>query len=186
MNYCPACGKKLETATDFCANCGRKLESIANPLGLEEPPGLGENRLGALVIDKADPTFYMNKDGVRVTATRLIIPAKNSKDGAVTYSMANITSIKSVKNEQGRIMGFLLALLGIALIVACRYLALSSAMTIGIVLLVAGLLIVLIMRPTYRLKITSAAGEDGSLKPYKKEEFDRIVMAINEAIIKRG
>jgi len=187
VDYCPVCGKSTGATMKFCPGCGRKLAGdAAGTIEPERPAEPEEPRLRTLVVEGAEPTYYTDEDGVRITATRLIVPGKSNGEGSATYAMANITSIKSEKDVIARIAGVVLAIFGVILIAAQGYLNSPAAINIGIALLVLGFLIAVFMRPTYHLKITSASGEVDALKKHDKQEFERILSAINEALIKRG
>ncbi|MFQ5927976.1 MAG: DUF6232 family protein [Terriglobia bacterium] len=41
-------------------------------------------------------------------------------------------------------------------------------------------------RPTHHLRIASASGESSALSSENKNRIDRVIQAINEAIIQRG
>ena len=56
----------------------------------------------------------------------------------------------------------------------------------GVVVLGLGTLIAAIAKPTYCVKITSASGEAKATPSKDKQYIDSIVMALNEALIRRG
>jgi uncharacterized membrane protein YvbJ len=41
MNYCSACGQKVEEAMKFCSNCGQKLVDLGKEPGGEEKKAEG-------------------------------------------------------------------------------------------------------------------------------------------------
>jgi hypothetical protein len=188
MKYCPECGQKTEESMKFCSNCGHKLtETVQELVGEKKQAENKESRSSTLIIDRAEPTFYSDDKGVRITSTRLIIPGKTANEGPATYAMANITSVKTEKIDPNRQGGIITAIIGVILIVAGIYLKTSILTVGGVVLLVIGLAWAILVKPTYHLKIASASGETDALPPEKDKEYiDRIVMAINEALIKRG
>lgn len=187
MNYCPTCGQKVDTSMKFCPNCGQKL---AEP-GMKQVEDITteedkKSRTSTEIIERAEPTYYSDGQGVRITSTRLIMPGKTPQEGPTTYSMANITSVKTVKEERNRWIGiFFMALGAIAIIVGINW-DYNSAIIGGAVVLIVGLAVAILVKPTYSLTITSASGEVEPLIRKKKEYIDRIVNAINEALIKRG
>jgi endogenous inhibitor of DNA gyrase (YacG/DUF329 family) len=187
MNYCPTCGHKVEETMKFCSNCGEKLVDNEKRIEKEKQVESKETKSSTLIIERAEPTFYSDEKGVRITSTRLIIPGKKVNDGPSTYVMANITSVKTEKQEPNRLGGILVAVLGIIFIIVGIALHTVSVSIIGAVILVLGLALAILVKPTYHLKIASASGETDALPPQKDKQYiDRIIMAINEALIKRG
>ncbi len=187
MNYCPSCGQKIQEGMKFCHNCGQKLVDVGGELGKKET--LAENtdfRSSRLVIERAEPTYYSDKKGVRITSTRLITPGKTRDEGPTTYSMANITSVKTEKREPKRVIGVLIALSGFVL----GYIGYASSETgllvSGVVIAGAGIALTVLLKPTYHLKVSSASGETEPLISNDKEYIGHITTAINEALIKRG
>jgi hypothetical protein len=188
MNYCPACGQKLEESMKFCSNCGQKLVEIGKELvEKEKPVESKESRSSTLIIERAEPTYYSDNNGIRITPTRLIIPGKNKKEGPSTYTMANITSVKTEKVNPIRWGGIIVALIGIFLIIiGINSHSTSYFIISGVAILCIGLAWAILVKPTYHLKISSASGESDALWSKEKGYIERIVTAINEAIIKRG
>ena len=187
MNYCPACGQKLEESMKFCSNCGQKIiEPGTRPTIEVKPEEINEPRTGTVIIERAEPTYYSDDKGVRITATRLIMPGKTPQEGPTTYSMANITSVKTVKEEPNRLAGVFIAVLGIIAIVVGIYSDYNEVTIGGVVALLIGLAAAILVKPVYHLKIASASGEMDALNRKEKDYIDRIVTAINEALIKRG
>ena len=176
MKYCPQCGTKLEENVKFCPECGQKLI-------MEEREPVQEKaedvKTGTVTIERADPTYYSDEKGVRITATRLII-------GSTTYAMANITSIRTKTVYPTLALGIIIGIIGLVV------LAISAAFNswtgmlflVGVLLLIIG--IILAARRTYHLKVTSAAGEESPLTSKDREYINQLVVAVNEALIKRG
>ena len=73
----------------FCPECGQRLIADVKEPTEQEPKDV---RSGTITIERAEPTYYSDEKGVRITPTRLTI-------GSTTYAMANITSIKTKKDE---------------------------------------------------------------------------------------
>ncbi len=126
-----------------------------------------------------EPTFYSDEKGVRITPTRAIF-------GSTTYAMANITSIAGSKDPPRRTPGIIVAILGLVILLACSFLESAEGVIAGVVVLGLGTLIAAIAKPTYYVKITSASGEAKATPSKDKQYIDSIVMALNEALIRRG
>lgn len=182
MKYCPQCGTKLEENMKFCPECGQRLTMEKGEPSQEKPEDV---RTGTVTIERADPTYYSDEKGVRVTATRLIIPKTT---GSITYAMANITSI-SIKPVYPTLpLGIFLGVSGLGILsygIAMNYEEWASTVPlVGVVLLIIG--IILAVRREYHLKVTSAAGEESPLTSKDRKYIDQVAVAINEALIKRG
>lgn len=126
-----------------------------------------------------EPTFYSDERGVRITPTRAIF-------GSTTYAMANITSIKRDMHPANRKPGIIIAVLGLIILVASASFDSSTGVIIGAIVLGLGILVAAIVKPTYFLKITSASGEAEPISSKDKQYIDSIVIAMNEALIRRG
>jgi DNA-directed RNA polymerase subunit RPC12/RpoP len=176
MKYCPQCGTKLEENMKFCPECGQRLVVDERELAQEDPKGV---RTGTVTIERADPTYYSDEKGVRVTATRLIIPKTS---GSITYAMANITSIHTKAVYPSLIPGIILAVIG--LIMLAVFWSWVSIALVGVALLIGGTILA-VMRE-HHLKVTSAAGEESPLVSKERKYIDQVAVAINEALIKRG
>lgn len=57
---------------------------------------------------------------------------------------------------------------------------------VGALMLVAGLVIAALSKPSYIVRLGSASGEADALISKDREYIQKIVNALNEAIIKRG
>lgn len=127
----------------------------------------------------AEPTFYSDGQGVRITPTRAIF-------GSTTYAMANITSIRRSTKSANRTPGIVIAIIGLIILLASASFESSGGVIIGGIVLGLGILIAAIAKPTYFLKITSAAGEEEPISSRDEKYIDGIIIAINEALIRRG
>ena len=124
-----------------------------------------------------EQTYYSDEKGVRITGTRAIF-------GSTTYSMANISSIRTDQEPAKRIPGVVTAIIGLILL----FMGYSEVwlVIIGIVILGIGVLMALRAKGTYHVKITSASGEATALSSNDEGYVRRIVNAVNESIISRG
>ena len=103
--------------------------------------------------------------------------------------MANITSVKTEKHSANTWVAIFLALIGVAVFVVGLNLDADSQdimMMGGAALFALGLAWVILAKPKYHLRVSSASGETDALEDKDKGYVDRVVTAINEALIKRG
>jgi len=125
-------------------------------------------------------TFYSDEGGVRVTNSRLII-------GPVTYAMLNVTSVSRAFTKPNRIGPALLLGIGAICLVASFSGHFESAPFVwGLVLTGLGALIWKLQKTKYHLRIASASGEANAVTSVNADQIDKIVQAVNEAMIKRG
>jgi hypothetical protein len=126
-----------------------------------------------------EQTFYSNEKGVRITATRAIFES-------TTYSMANIASVTKGQEPAKRMPGILISILGIILLVVGIYWGDQWLPITGAIVLVLGILYAYSRKGKYYLKITSASGEFTPVESEDGKYIEKIVVAINEAMIRRG
>jgi hypothetical protein len=194
--YCSSCGKRADPDMKFCLSCGQKLESnvfrlddLSEPLD-DKGPRAGviavQKHDGAAGIEMGEPVYYSGENGLCVTPALLVIPGKNGDESPATYALAEITSVKSEKDITARIIGIVGVVFGVVLILARNYTNLSTAVGVGTVLIILGTLIAIFIRPVYHLKISGPGSEIDALKTSRKKEFDLVMRAINQALVKRG
>ena len=126
----------------------------------------------------AEATFYTDEQGVRVTNTRLIV-------GSTTYSMSNITSVSRSIKKPSYTGPIFLCFFGIVFIALGLEQATGFAV-FGVVLFIAGGLWWKGLKTEYGLRIASSSGESTPIISHNCDRIDKIVHAVNEAIISRG
>jgi hypothetical protein len=94
--------------------------------------------------------------------------------------MANITSVRGAKVNPTIWPQLLLFLVGIV-----TFCFVNDYIWIGVVLIAIAILGLVLAKPTYKVRITGAAGEEEPIESKSKKYIDAIVTAINEAIIAR-
>lgn len=119
-----------------------------------------------------EKTFFQH-DGVHVTNSRFVV------DGQ-TYAMSNITSVKAWVNKPSRLIPILLIVFGVLPIIG------GSKAYGALILAVAGVIWFLLQKTYYHVQLHTAGGETNALKSKQKEYVEKVVGAINEAIIHRG
>lgn len=115
-------------------------------------------------------TFF-EYEGVRVTNTRFIV------DGQ-TFAMNNITSVKPLEKKPNRILPGLLIVFGVLP-------ALNGA-TVGLFFALIGAIWWAMQKTMYHVMLHTAGGETSALTTYQKEYLQRVVTALNNAIVHRG
>ncbi|GIV87342.1 MAG: hypothetical protein KatS3mg054_1371 [Chloroflexus sp.] len=125
-------------------------------------------------------TIYYQDENITVTNTRAIF-------GTKTFAMANIASVSMVEIPPNRGPAIAAALGG--LLFACICMALDGRW-LSLIVLVLGIAIAIAIavsvKPTYAVRIASTSGESNVLTSKDREYIQKIVNAVNEAIIRRG
>jgi hypothetical protein len=125
-------------------------------------------------------TTILEDGDVKITNLRAIM-------GTKTYAMANVTSVNLIKKEPSNapiwwaIVGGLLFLWGLT-----DFDVFGNCLLVGLILAGLGVYFAKNSKPTYMAKIGSASGETKLVGSSDKEQIQRIVDAVNEAIIRRG
>lgn len=120
---------------------------------------------------------FFEHDGVKVTNARFVADGK-------TFAMNNVTSVSSSQKKPSRLGGVLLLVFGLAMLPG----GFSDATVLGVALLVvAGAAYYLYQqKTTYSVVLNAAGGETAALTTHQKEYLDRVMAALNEAIVQRG
>ena len=125
---------------------------------------------------------YYQDGAVTVTNARAVL-------GGKTYAMANVTSVSMAEKPANRTTGIVIALVGLAL-AACLGTVGGDASAVGIIfgllVLGAGIAMAVTAKGSYIVRIGSASGEADGLVSNDRDHIQKIVSAMNEAIINRG
>jgi len=122
-----------------------------------------------------EKTFFKNND-VHITNARAVI-------GSRTYSLSNITSVGMFEKIPSRIPGLLVIVCGL---IWMFVVGISVAAIIGLVVVLGGAFIVYSQKPEYIVRIGSASGEVNALTSPNVKYIQKIVDALNNAIVSRG
>ena len=114
---------------------------------------------------------FFQYEGVRVTNTRFIV------DGQ-TFAMNNITSVKPMEKKPSRFWPILLIVLGVIPAFNGTYEPL--------IFVAAGIAWFVSQKTVYHVMLHTAGGETSALKTFQREYLDKVVTALNNAIIHRG
>ena len=117
-----------------------------------------------------EKTFFEYED-VKVTNSRFIT-------GSQTFAMSNVTSVKAFEQKPKRLGGIVVLLIGLAVAVNTPIVGLLIAAIAGYYLYK--------QTTMYHVMLATAGGETSALKTNQCEYLNKIVNALNEAIIHRG
>lgn len=117
-----------------------------------------------------EKTFFEYGD-VKVTNARFI-------SGSQTYAMSNVTSVKAFEEKPKRFWGILALLFGLAMA--------STNTVVGLLIAGAAAFYLYRQKTVYHVMLATAGGETSALKTHQREYLDKVVAALNEAIVHRG
>ncbi|MAB38696.1 MAG: QacE [Aequorivita sp.] len=116
--------------------------------------------------------FYQDST-VTVTQSRYIA-------GSKTYAMRNISSVSLFKIDKSRTGAILLLIVGILL------LFFEGIRVVGVILAILGGIWLFSIKDEYSVRISTNAGEANSLVSKDQAYIQKVVNALNDAIIHRG
>lgn len=120
-----------------------------------------------------EKTFFEYED-VKVTNARFI-------SGGQTFAMNNVTSVKALEKSPKRTGGVLVFLIG-AVMAAGEL----TTVGIGVVLMLGAAYYLYQQKTTYHVMLTTSGGETSALTTNQREYLNKVVGALNEAIVYRG
>lgn len=121
---------------------------------------------------KTEVTFYQ-EGNVIVTQSRFVTASK-------TYAMRNISSVFLYEIVKSRKLPIALVVIGILMLTS------DSARIFGLCVLALGIALLFLIKNEFAVRISTNAGESNSIVSKDRAYIQRIVTALNEAIIHRG
>jgi len=122
--------------------------------------------------NQSETQFY--QDGtVTVTQSRFITQSK-------TYVMRNISSVHVFEIEKNRVTPIIMILLGIPFLFS------GNIFWIGLIIIAIGILWLISIKNEYAVRISTNAGEANSILSKDRMYIQKIVDALNKAIMYRG
>ena len=168
---CPDCGRQISDAAPSCIGCGRPMRPAPPPLPARAratPPPTPER---VLFQDAA----------VTVTTARIVV----GQD--VTYPVVNVTSVREFVEPRP----FVLLVVGGAIVFMGTSCAVTrpDAATAGWLIAAIGLALCVgffAIKPKHWVRIDTAGAESNAISSTDGAWTQRVVAAINEAIVARG
>jgi hypothetical protein len=164
---CKECNETVSTEAAACPHCGAPQQPPAPPI---------------LPAQTKEETIYSD-NAVVVTNMRIII-------GGATYALRNITSVKMLFTPPRLIKPILLLIVGLMILLAAFFPinenapAPASAYVIAGMMIVGAILWMCSAKTKFHVGLSSASGEIHALTSINKAYIERIVLSINEAIVK--
>lgn len=116
-------------------------------------------------------TVVFDENNVKVTNTRFIV------DGQ-TYAMNGVTSVKRFEKKPPRIVPILVALIGLG--------AMAGSFLIGVIIVAAAVGIWKIQKAQYSVLLSTSSGDAQALTSPDRVYIERVISALNDAIVNRG
>jgi hypothetical protein len=163
MPYCPACGNQVGDEHNFCPKCGKPA---GNSTFATTP--------SAAAVQRAESeNSFLVEGNVRVTNARFI-------SGGQTYAMSGITSVKRTVQKPKYGVWVFLALIGFVFLLAGK-----EAAIFGVLLIVVAIAVAASLKSDHFVVLHSSSGEMNALSSKDESFIQRVVEAINEAIVFR-
>ena len=118
-----------------------------------------------------DEKTFFEYDGVKVTNARFVA-------GWQTFEMSNVTSVNPVTMPSKRLWGYILLLLSLAGLMANPF--------FGVPVTAIAIYVISKHKRTYHVMLRPSGGETKALTTQQKEYLDKVIAALNDAIIHRG
>ena len=118
-----------------------------------------------------EETEFFRYEDVSVTNSRFIVASQ-------TFAMSNITSVKASVDKPNRAGPIIFIVIGV--------LALAGKPEFGLALMAIGVVWWFLQKTYYHVALTTAGGETKALTSTQREYIDKVVHALNDAIVHRG
>lgn len=161
ITSCPECNGKVSTTVTSCPHCGYAIS--------EEQPRKTEEEV-----------VFLSERGVTVTKQRFILPAQ-------TYALNLISSVRAETVPAPRGVPGLFLLVGVGLGLYGMFDNKNTAeITWGVIITLISIIWLIKLRATYWIVVQTAGAESRTLSSQDWGFINRIVKALNDAIIARG
>lgn len=122
--------------------------------------------------NSSEKCFYQDTN-VTVTQSRFVAYSK-------TYAMRNISSVSTHTIKKSRLFQILFIVIGVFCLMG------ESTRLVGVVAVALGILFLFLTKDEYSVRINSNSGEADGFVSKDRELVEKIVDAVNEAIVFRG
>jgi hypothetical protein len=118
-----------------------------------------------------DEKQFFSYEDVKVTNARFV-------NGSQTYAMSNITSVKSFVQKPSRVGGIIVLVIGLAIAM--------NTPVVGLLIAAAAAVYLFQQKTKYHIMLATAGGEVSALTTHQFDYLQKVVAALNEAIVYRG
>jgi hypothetical protein len=176
---CPSCGQTLMVPENPTPALDELYEALT--ADADSPPvDPFRNVAPPPAIPRTDQHIhrdivFLDKGPVTVTKTRLVLEGQ-------TFPLLNISSVRKQRNAPSRKYPIVVALLGFFLVMTLQ----NPAVVMGFAILVGATFWMIQQKPIYAVAVGAAGGELQAYASTDEQSIDRIIAAVNEAIVARG
>lgn len=117
-----------------------------------------------------EKTFFEYED-VKITNARFL-------SGGQTYAMSNVTSVKSFQEKPKRFWAIFILIIGLMIAINTPVVGIAIAAICGFYLYK--------QKTIYHVMLATSGGDVSALKTYQRQYLEKVVSALNEAIVHRG
>lgn len=125
-----------------------------------------------------EKTFFHYED-VSVTNSRFMV-------GSQTFAMSNITSVQALKQDPKRFWPTVVIILGGLYTLGSFAGDQTGSGVVGLIVVAAAIYWWIRKKPMYHVMLRTAGGEAKALSSEQKEYIEKVVQALNDAIVTRG
>lgn len=118
-----------------------------------------------------DEKTFFEYEGVKVTNARFIV------DGQ-TFAMSNVTSVSPITESPKRLWGIFFLVIGLV--------ALTQNPFFGVPVIAISIYFLYKQRAVYHVMLRTSGGETKALTTHQKEYLNKVIGALNAAIVHRG
>ena len=122
----------------------------------------------------AEEKIFLNENNVSVSNARMMCEDQ-------TYAMSGITSVKTYEKKPSKLWAVLMILIGIGSLSSGR-----DNLIVGVIFIAGGVAWIVRAKPDYSVVLRSASGEEKAYTSKDKDFVNKIVSALNDAIVHRG
>lgn len=115
--------------------------------------------------------IFFEHDDVKVTSSRFI-------SGGQTYAMSNVTSVKAYEKKPSRFWGIATLIIGLLITV--------NSFTPGIIIMIVAGIHLYFQKTVFHVLLSTAAGETNALVTYQRDYLNKVMAALNDAIVSHG
>ena len=170
MAFCVHCGELLGHEGVFCQKCGRPRaraeRSLSNKVATTTSTAIDVRPAGEREKE------FLREGPVLVTNARVVVKKQ-------TFAMGQVSSVKSTVQAAHRVTPILLILGGML------FATNEELLGIGLIFALLGTIWLLMSRKRYIVKLSTSSGESEALASPDEGFVNRVVAAINSAMVYR-
>jgi ABC-type siderophore export system fused ATPase/permease subunit len=117
--------------------------------------------------------IFFEEDDVSVSNSRFIVNGQ-------TFAMGNVTSVKTGVEEAKKGGAIVIGIIGLLLLFS------GKALLVSIIIIGVGILVFNAAQDKYSVVLSTSSGENQALTSGDKSYIEKVVVALNDAIVSQG